>query len=531
MATAGEKGGTRVDDQLLQEQAQVELPTASPVDIHPPQIERSQVKRAFGKGNQSCGYECEFVQPPPEALQTDCSICLSVLREPHLISCCGHNFCQTCINHIKTNGKSCPLCNATDFTIMHNKGLERSLKDFEVHCTYATSGCEWIGKLGYLGDHLNLNSDFEKQLEGCDFVEIGCNHECGGVFSRRMLASHQGEECPKRPYSCDYCREYASTFEDVINHWPECKCYPLSCPHQCTPYAFERQHLADHLSHDCPLMVVNCDFQYAGCEVHLPRKDMPAHLQENFAHVLLLAAMNQKLTEKLLKKDEEINTMSQELKEMIAKLDRKEKEHQQQLEQEIDQLKNKQAADIKSLVQDMIDMREKQERDRTELDTTLQRINANIGLVPFQITMPDFEEHKAAGDEWFSEPFYTHPRGYKMCLNVYANGYGRAAKKTHISVYVHLMRGMFDEHLKWPIWCDITIELLNRKGKERNCKVVIPFGTSKDDCAFRVTKVDRAEYGWGEHRFISHAELYSHRNSFISNGSIHFQITKIEHRK
>ena len=72
---------------------------------------------------------------------------------------------------------------------MHNKGLERSLKDFEVHCTYATSGCEWIGKLWYLDDHLNLNSDFEKQLEGCDFVEIGCNHQCGGVFSRRMLAS------------------------------------------------------------------------------------------------------------------------------------------------------------------------------------------------------------------------------------------------------------------------------------------------------------------------------------------------------
>ena len=78
-----------------------------------------------------------------------------------------------------------------------------------------------------------------------------------------------------------------------------------------------------------------------------------------------------------------------------------------------------------------------------------------------------------------------------MSLNVYANGYGRAAKKTNISVYVHLMRGMFDEHLKWPIWCDVTLELLNQKGKERNCTVVIPFGTSKDDCAFRVTKVDR----------------------------------------
>ena len=36
------------------------------------------------------GYDCEFVEQPPAAFQTECPICLHILREPCLISCpCG----------------------------------------------------------------------------------------------------------------------------------------------------------------------------------------------------------------------------------------------------------------------------------------------------------------------------------------------------------------------------------------------------------------------------------------------------------
>ena len=575
MATAGEKNYNIISQD--HKQAQVDLATASEAGIHP-LTKQSNVRLASEKGNQSFGHECELVQPPPEALQTDCPICLMVLRKPHIISCCGQSFCLTCIDRIKTEGKGCPLCSATAFTTMHNRGLQNMLKEFEVRCTYATSGCEWVGKLGHLDDHLNMNPDLEKQLEGCGFVKIPCNHKCGGVFSRHMLANHQEEECPKRPFSCGYCREYTSTFEDVVNnHWPECECYPLSCPNQCTPYAIERQHFEDHLSNVCPLTIVNCDFQYAGCEVQFPRKDMPAHLRENFTHVSLLAAMNQKLAEKLLKKDEEINKLSQELKETVEKLDKKEKEHQQQLEREIselkseltkkhdeseslrelrqeidrnreekaattqefqleiDQLRKKQATDTKSLVQKMTEVRKKQERDRTELErqaTTLQGISAHIGLVPLQFTMRDFEKHKAADEKWYSEPFYTHPRGYKMCLRVDANGYKQRAHRTHVSVFVYLMRGMFDEDAKWPALCDITIELLNWNEDEGYCReFLFGDGVLEDNDAFRVTKGERAVRGWGIPTFISHAELYSRRDDFISNSSIRFRITKIVQKK
>jgi hypothetical protein len=35
------------------------------------------------------GYECIFIKDPPEILQTECPICLCVLKEPYLIDCCG----------------------------------------------------------------------------------------------------------------------------------------------------------------------------------------------------------------------------------------------------------------------------------------------------------------------------------------------------------------------------------------------------------------------------------------------------------
>ena len=142
------------------------------------------------------GYTCDFAEPPPAGLQTECRVCLQILREPHLVSCCGNRFCQSCINPIKVCGKSCPLCNATTFTLVQDKQLERSLKDLEVHCIHAESGCKWTGELRRLDNHLNVNPESETQSEGCGFITIKCIH-CGSPCQRNLLASHQRKECQK----------------------------------------------------------------------------------------------------------------------------------------------------------------------------------------------------------------------------------------------------------------------------------------------------------------------------------------------
>ena len=53
-------------------------------------------------GRRRGGYDCEFVEAPAAAFQTECPICLQVLKEPCVISCpCGQKICHECIEVIK----------------------------------------------------------------------------------------------------------------------------------------------------------------------------------------------------------------------------------------------------------------------------------------------------------------------------------------------------------------------------------------------------------------------------------------------
>ena len=128
--------------------------------------------RAVPRDVNRGGYDCEFVEPLPSVLQIECPVCLQILKEPCLISCCGHKFCRECIERIEKDKKPCVLCNEPGFTFLRERGLERSLKDLEVWCSYRKEGCEWKGKLGKLEEHLNRDPSPENQLNECQFVAV-----------------------------------------------------------------------------------------------------------------------------------------------------------------------------------------------------------------------------------------------------------------------------------------------------------------------------------------------------------------------
>lgn len=45
--------------------------------------------------------------------------------------------------------------------------------------------------------------------------------------------------------------------------------------------------------------------------------------------------------------------------------------------------------------------------------------------------------------------FYTAKYGYKLCLRLYLNGDG-TGKRTHLSLFIVIMRGEYDALLSWP---------------------------------------------------------------------------------
>ena len=263
------------------------------------------------------GYECDFVEPPPKQFQRECPICLQILREPHLSYCCGTNFCAACIGHNEKDGKPCPMCQMSAPKHVANLGLKQALDEFRVNCPHRLLGCEWMGKLGKLDEHLNSDPKPQCQLEGCPFALIECLY-CKGGFRRYEIAGHQLERCL---YTCEYCEVYKSTFENVAHsHWPECKCFLLPCPNECTSpgSGYQRQHLDQHVKEECPLTVVQCKLHHAGCKVTLPRKDMASHMKEDsIAHISLLV---EELTRTKLELTQQVASYSQELTRVRAEL-------------------------------------------------------------------------------------------------------------------------------------------------------------------------------------------------------------------
>ena len=49
-----------------------------------------------------------------------------------------------------------------------------------------------------------------------------------------------------------------------------------------------------------------------------------------------------------------------------------------------------------------------------------------------------------------------------MCLGVFPGGNGEG-RGTHVSLFVHLMRGDNDSELKWPFRGSVVVELLNQQ--------------------------------------------------------------------
>ena len=489
------------------------------------------------------GYDCDFVDPPKCCWQTDCPICLQILRDPLQVTCCGKCFCKLCIKRVQADRKSCPTCNEDNFGVFSDKRTQQSLCALQVWCTYQKSGCEWTGELGELDRHLNLYPKPDKQLIGCAFAAVACTR-CCKYFQRRHVHVHEIDSCPQRPFSCDYCEDYCSVYEDVVNnHWPVCKCFPVPCPNKCRASP-ERQNVETHVNTVCPLTVINCDFHYAGCEIKLLRKDMPNHLVDSLAaHVSLLMVLTQTLTGRAEQDNlfphltilalQQLTQLTIQQKVGLGESQRKIQElerEKQAIEREVEVLKQQQGElekEKQAIEREVEALKQQQGEDRASLAT----LHRYVGVLPVKFTLTGFEERKKSGEPWCSPPFYTHPQGYKMCLNVNANGCD-SGKATHVSVFAYLMRGEFDNHLRWPFQGSVVTQLCNQLEDKRHCGHTISFSkTTNPKVIGRVTNLNRAEFGLGAPTLVAHNDLdFNPANNcqYLKDDCLHFRIFAVE---
>jgi hypothetical protein len=225
---------------------------------------------------------------------------------------------------------------------------------------------------------------------------------------------------------------------------------------------------------------------YAGCEEKLPRQEVDDHLSEQTVGHMLMQAK---------KHCTEIQTVTEQKKVLEFRVS--------ELRAKIEELK-------------------KEVKDLKDAQQVATNTGQPIGQVEF--TMTNFEQHKAENDRWYSSHFYTHPQGYKMCLSVEANRLD-STKGMHTSVFVHLMKGEFDEKLKWPYVGKITIMLVDQLENRRHCTRTISFDLASEINKKRVTDGQIHPGGYGFPNFLSHADLEPY---YLKNDCLKFRIVQID---
>ena len=161
------------------------------------------------------------------------------------------------------------------------------------------------------------------------------------------------------------------------------------------------------------------------------------------------------------------------------------------------------------------------ESTEDHLTLAMKQIATSISAT---IKMDNFNFKNATVTDWYSPPFYSHPGGYNMCLNVFANG-NDEGKGTHVSVYLFMMRGENDDNLVWPFQGEVTLTLLNQLEDKNHREDML-----LDEYMYisRIVTDGERGTGYGIPQFVSHEEL-GHRADtncqYLKDDSLYFRVS------
>ena len=417
------------------------------------------------------GYQCEFVEKPKE-LQSECSICLSILREPYTVDCCGNKFCRTCIKRVEDDNKPCPLCNI-DFTSVPDKQLERQLNDRAVYCTSKDKGCNWIGELRQLKKHLNPEASLDNDQELCDYHEIQCL-QCQQFVERRKLSI----PCPHLPSEpCPY--KYAGcTFKKSK---PELE-------------AHLKQNVVYHATLGArKAEILDADIKTLRAELQTTKQRsriVQGELAILFAILLVFVAVNyyqnnaghlsnrtehvpvvEDFQRDLLKLEEKIELLSVSFgKDELSEIKRKNVLIEKSIRNLEVEFLTKTTKDLKGTANDFagvctenrgakvgqkVGQKTATNPQVVSKDPAIPPNDSTHPTLPVHLTLASFSEYRVNGMVWYSPPFYTS-EGHKLILTVDLNGEDETGHKyTELSLKL-LSKGDSIDNL--PYEANFTVE-------------------------------------------------------------------------
>ena len=495
----------------------------------------------------------DFTELPPQRLC--CTVCNAVYRNPHSTSCCKTPFCCKCIEKIKKGGEACPNCEETEFEIAFDESTQRSINELYVRCLHVSEGCLWFGKLEHLHRHMDYTGG--ERTGGCMFVHINCPNNCGGKYTRKSLRDHLLGRCIKRSYDCEFCGSYHGKYDEVeLEHFPLCPQYPVRCPNNCPARMVARSKLQFHLKNECDYQDnVPCVMQFAGCTEKLFRKNMSTHLQKSLAeHLAMIGKIFQDHKKEIEEKIDSLPTRVVENGHV-----KKEHEPKEENDADLEELVKSNDMEIHKVRAEVLKVKREKETQYNAMQVIIDGLRQSLQLqdqrlvqveeqnqtliretsrlrmftpnpLPITFTINKFDQLRQSGKWWYSRPFYTHYCGYKLGMFVFCNGV-LDGKGTHLSVFLYLVRGEYDDELEWPFRANVTVQLLNQRCDRAHHQKVIRFtDDTPSTVSSRVLDAEMAKEGNGPTQFIAHSDLsYDPENDteYVKDDCIKIKVTSV----
>ena len=410
-----------------------------------------------------------------------CPVCLLVLQDPFLTTCCGGHFCEGCVQKVKTQFDECPLCKEKPLNAVIDKYFKRQLDQLMIYCPQKE--CKWTGELGKVNEHLAID-----RIAGeCQYVNVKCPLSCGLEILRKLLDSHVAEDCPYRSTSCLYCDFTGSHMEVTTQHRDVCPNYPCTCPNSCSPTIIKRHKMSEHLA-QCPEQEIPCAFLEMGCTKVMRRKQLQEHLEMSSTEHQLLTC--KAFTAMKLETQQKIQAMQQQHQSEIATI-----------REELVQVES-QAGQAEYWVNGFRLMAE--EVKKNNWNVYLSRMSELVSsmsppIAPIIINLPNVTSELSKGIPThskltYSTPFYTHPQGYKMLLYAKMANHNSALDQArsfggfkmysvvsipNITVGFCIVKGEYDESLRWPLQGKATILLFNNQEDDNHREVIYNFTATR----------------------------------------------------
>ena len=404
----------------------------------------------------------------------------------------------------------------------------------KVYCEY----CSDVGAHTFItGEHIDLcpkfpmqcsnsncttvvfRKDVDEHRKTCPYEVVDCCNGCGLEFQRQKLNNHN-KKCSHRTVKCQYCHITGKHLFIQGEHKEQCPKLPISCPNKCNA-RIPRDDSTKHAD-VCPMKSIQCEYFTVGCEKMIILKDQKMHNKTKVEEHLSLTVnkfnfIQQELTTTKQQLEQKLATLATTFQEELSKL-----ENKFQLKvAEVEATAEKKINELEIKLQKKAQQLEKMHINEWAIEIISNSTKLSFGnqTIPVVVRMSDFAKKKKDHVEWYSDSFYTHENGYKICLRVHAAGWSKGCA-THLSLILCLLAGPFDDNQSWPIRREFKVKLLNQISDTEHHSEAGP--------AYNIKR--NMENGpktfWSRDQYISNEILQNPSSTcqFLKNDTIFFEV-------